>query len=207
MIKQMSLIALGAATLFMAPTVVHANDGVPTEKTGTATFAVGKDGLKSKDDGTDPDPEPGGGNFKIEQAPVLNFNKMTHVDTPRGVQSTDGNLKVDNTKGVKQWNVKVKTEGFSLVGEKEIVKGAEIQFLNADVTLASGTTGPLPEYNANQVLRDNGNQIKILSGIQGTNGVYEVNIGGGNAFLTLRSHEYPEGDHTADMVWTLEVGE
>ncbi|MFC6200928.1 hypothetical protein ACFP1L_03330 [Lactiplantibacillus nangangensis] len=130
MIKQMSLIALGAATLFMAPTVVHA------EKLSESEVSVNVTDVSNP-------------NNRLESVSELNFLPITN-------QASPGTIKTTVPKGItvvvhidesgKRWKLQASRENF--VGTTDLAEGValkseKLELKRAGAVLKSATS---PEH-------------------------------------------------------------
>ena len=191
MIKQMSLIALGAATLFMAPTVVHAamNEGPQTD-TMTSDADVEVENSKQS--------------LFLVAAPDVHFGKVSNYknsNAPISATATqiDNNLTVRNPKG-ERWRLNVAATSFK--GTNGTLEGAKLNFNAGTVSRTDENHYPydtLPTANAVSNVNNQGGEIMRYSGTEA--GEYKVDHSQ-NVKLEIPKWS-PKGTYESKITWTL----
>jgi len=200
--KKISLVALGAATLFMAPAVVHADQTIDTRDANT-TATVEIDGAPT-DIGT----------LSLDSAPVLDFGNVDtgKVDGPtfsQGSLASEDGLTVTNTTDINNWKVKVSMATPFLNEEGDKLAAAELHFNKERMNVISNGDGDPSVSSGVQI--DEKNKTYILSGRLNHNtktatGTHELRFND-NAVSLVGPVDTPSGVYTATLNWDLEQAE
>lgn len=203
--KKMSLVALGAATLFMAPAVVHADEtGVQTTDTTTTTTAT------VDIDGETPVEEV----LSLDSAPTLNFGKVNSAEESgtkftKGSVAAEDTLQVTNTKNMSKWQVHVSmVEGFKS-GDDKLLPDTDLTFNSAGMSLISESKEQLLIHDGVQV--DEENSTPVFSSYRQDDapiatGTHALHFN--DDAVTLRSPVgAPAGVYTATIKWDLQQPE
>jgi len=191
--KKISLVALGAATLFMAPAVVHADE--TGEKTASVTL------------GEQP------GSIQLVSAPDIEFGETENFPIAEQVtvysKGTGAPLTVANSRNLAQWNVKVSATPFE--GNGSQLSGAELDFMTAGVDHDRQNMGNEVKFHYGTLIPSDGDNHLIMSSNAGgdksaATGTNSLNFGEGAIKLTTPGG-YPGGTYTAQVNWDLEPGE
>ena len=199
MIKQMSLIALGAATLFMAPTVVHAAvlDGGSQEGTSNATVNI-----SDVQDGQN----------VLLSVPTIEFGKITNnlagpIET-EATKITDP-LKVDIKKTTPDWQVMLKATNFSSGGKATRVMTGTTLYMTGEVNTEYKKAPQKPSHSAVNLNVGTSDKQPVLTATDASIGVYTLDsavMDGGPANISLNNIPgwMPDGLYTSTFTWTLE---
>ncbi|MFC6295011.1 WxL domain-containing protein [Lactiplantibacillus daoliensis] len=192
--KKMSLVALGAATLFMAPAVVHAAE--PTELDTPATVNI----------------EGEVGSIYLKSAPELEFGTVDNVsETNTFTVPNKGkgkHLTVLNTKDIEGWTVNVSMTPF--MGNNIQWKGAQLDFKTNDVSSDRTDDQATVQTNPASIMAEDGEKTLLLSssesGKMAAKGETHLYFNDNAVDLTGRGG-YPAGEYAARVYWDLEHGE
>jgi len=187
-IKQMSLVALGAATLFMAPTVVHADDDSDSQASVTLQDT---------------------GYNQITSAPDLNFNvtnnKMGNDPMTQATLEKDVKVEVDIKESEQGWNLDVSRSSFEGKTDHAIgktFKGEELSLLET----GKEQKGPgvahseTPSYEMGEIFINNPRSILTATGH--SVGTHSLNFAKDGIELKVPMY-YPSGKYESTVLWTL----
>lgn len=198
MIKQMSLIALGAATLFMAPTVVHADEGTNR-------------GTKQSDASVNIEDVPGKVN-NIRSASEFSFDTVSNQSVKSIMDTKLSNeawVKVEINESDKGWSLGVNRTSFIRTndeGEKIEELGTEKLLFNAGPKISSPVNEEnkpvsytIPQYYSGEITSNSHEVIKAEKHSVGAHLlVFPVNA----AQLNIPKY-FPAGTYTSKITWTL----
>jgi len=196
MIKQMSLIALGAATLFMAPTVVHAENsrGAKTPISDITITDVGQN--------------------EITSAPEFKFGSKSNFDDTRDIRIGGvDDLEVTIQESETPWDLTVKRTPFSTEkgGTLKATSGKEevLQIMGGNSSVAltlpengyehnNPTTSLLPEG----MMTINNSPQSILTASGHSVGIHKLSFKNGSIRLDVPNYS-PAGHYTSTITWAL----
>lgn len=185
MIKQMSLIALGAATLFMAPTVVHA-----AADTGTVKNRVAEVGIVD---------DPTGENV-ITKAPSITFNSVSNKLVQNAtLQTATDSLEVKIGETASDWEVHVGMTEFK-TNEGWNLKHSGL-YLDGTLVSSQKYTNSIPNHY-NDGLTTDGSNI-VMDSVGPSLGTHTMTVGSG-AMLEKIQPLAPKGIYKSTLVWTLQ---